>query len=177
MEAEKAVDKGVGDASLVALAQAELELAPSVGTVAAVRLAQIVQQLVDVGVEHKNAQAVQQLIDAVAACGLVQAELETADAVAVPEDRQAEQTEQLWEAMNLTVAVQQMASVAVALAGKIHELNWVAACLVVTAAAEGARDSVIPHNVGMRLQSQVALMQCYSVQGEKDSGNVHKQEI
>lgn len=87
VEAEIMVDKGVGDAPLVALAQAEQELALSAGTVAAVRLAQIVQQLVDVGVEHKNVQAVQQLIDALAACGLVQTALETADAVAVPEGR------------------------------------------------------------------------------------------
>lgn len=79
--------------------------------------------------------------------------------------------------MNLTAAVQQMVSEAVALAEKIHELYWVAACLVVIAAAEGARDKVIPHSVGMRLQSQVALMQHYSVQGEKDSDIVHKQEI
>ncbi|ROL53791.1 Retrotransposon-derived protein PEG10 [Anabarilius grahami] len=177
VEGEIVVDKVVGDASLVALAQAELELAPSAATVAAMRLAQIVQQLVDVGVEHKNGQAVQWLIDAVTACGLVQTAPEMADVVAVPENRQAEQAEQLWGAMNLTVAVQQMVSEAVALAEKIHELNWVAACLIVTAAAEGARDRVIPHSVGMRLQSQAALMQSYSVQGEKDSGNVHKQEF
>ena len=94
VEAEAVIDKDVEDASLVALEQAELELALYAGTVAAVKLAQMVQQLADVEAAHKNAQAVQQLIDdAVAVCGLVQAALKLADAVAVPEDRQTEQAE------------------------------------------------------------------------------------
>lgn len=88
-EKEVVVEKGDADALLVELAQAELELALSAGTVAAVRLEQIVLQLADVGAAHENAQAVQQLTDKVSACGLAQAVPGLADAV--PVDGQAEQ--------------------------------------------------------------------------------------
>ncbi len=57
-EEEVVVDKGDEDALLVALPQAELELALSAGTVAVVMLEQIVQQLADVGAAHNKAQAV-----------------------------------------------------------------------------------------------------------------------
>lgn len=131
-EEEVVVDKGDEYALLVALAQAELELALSAGTVVAVRLEQIVQQRADVGAAHKAAQAVQQLINKVSACGLLQAALGLADAVAVPEDGQAEQ---LWGAMSPTIGVQETVFDAVALAEKLHKLYWMAACLIVGVAA------------------------------------------
>lgn len=53
-EKEVVVDKGDENALLVALAQAELVLALSAGTVVAVSLEQIVQQLADVGAAHKK---------------------------------------------------------------------------------------------------------------------------
>ncbi|RXN11096.1 hypothetical protein ROHU_030299 [Labeo rohita] len=53
-EEEVVVDKGDEDALFVALGQAELELALFAGTVAAVKLEQIVQQLVDIGAAHKK---------------------------------------------------------------------------------------------------------------------------
>lgn len=68
-EEEVVVEKGDADALLVELAQAELELALSAGTVAAVRLEQIVQQLADVGAAHEKAQAVSGLADAVSEDG------------------------------------------------------------------------------------------------------------
>ncbi|RXN33135.1 macrophage mannose receptor 1-like protein [Labeo rohita] len=51
---EVVVDKGDEDALFVVLGQAELELALFAGTVAAVKLEQIVQQLADVGAAHKK---------------------------------------------------------------------------------------------------------------------------
>lgn len=171
------VDKGDEDALFVALGQAELELALFAGTVAAVKLEQIVQQLADVGVAHKKVQAVQQQIDKVFACGLVQAALSLADAVAVPE---AGLAEQLWGAMIPTVEVQGTVFEildAVALEEKLHELCWMAACSIVGHAAQGAHDRVFPHSVEKMLQSLRVLIQCYRGQREEGSDSVHEQEI
>ncbi|KAF4115165.1 hypothetical protein G5714_002654 [Onychostoma macrolepis] len=73
-----------------------------------------------------------QLIDKESACGLLHAALGLADTVTVPEEGQAEQ---LWGDMRPTVGVQETVFDAVALAGKLHELYWMVACLIVGAAA------------------------------------------
>lgn len=92
VEAEVVVEKGIQDALLVELVQAEWELA----------------------------QTAQQPVDVVAANWWVQVALELGDAVAVPEDGQAEQAEQLRLAM--IFGVRQMVFEAVAQTEKLHRL-------------------------------------------------------